>query len=120
MRKKTLFLCAAVLACIVCVFFYRWTVTPQPERLVIVEKGNNISVGQQMQLEVECYLADGSLATSEQLTASGLQWRTSRNPHLAVDEHGMVTGLSPGSGNVQAYIQDLYSRPLTIHILQVE
>ena len=116
MAKKAWFLCAAAVVCIAGIHFYHWIVTPRPERLIIVEKDYSLQVGQQVQLEVECYLTDGSLATSEQLDALGLQWCTRSSQHLAVDEHGVVTGLSPGSGNVQAYTPDLYSRPLTIYV----
>jgi len=89
-------------------------------RLEIAESSLELSPGDSVQLHVKGYTSDGEEAAEEQTENLPVRWRVhADNLYICnVDDSGLLTALTPGVINVQAYCEkeELYSRSITVSI----
>jgi len=74
-------------------------------------QGNQISVGQEVQLDVEVMNLNGDILTGLDVNFSALD-----PEYLSVDDEGKITGISNGLGRVVAEVEGVVSNTLNIQV----
>ncbi len=120
MRKKRniIVFIGIVAVFVVAMLFYSSWNAKQVASFVVYAERDVLAVGEEYQLEFECYLNNGELATPEQLEKIEYTWMSSHASVSIDQETGIATGVSVGDSNISVGTQNEWSRPILIFVTE--
>lgn len=106
---------AVFIATVLC--YLSWN-AKQVAGFVIYAEKDVLAVGEEYQLEFECYLNNGEIATPERLEKIEYTWMSSHASVSIDQETGIATGVSVGDSNISVGTQNEWSRPILIFVTE--